>query len=81
MTESERYAKELIDEIILDLFNDDIELANNEILRISIKPIAKSLAKIAVRRIIAANPQYVGNIITPPRSVFFEQVLTAIDKN
>lgn len=69
MTEAERYANELIEEIE----NETYSMVKDEQ--------SKIVAKIAVRRIIAANPQWIGNVVTPPRSVFFEQVLTAIDKN
>lgn len=75
MTEAERYAKELIDEIG--------KVIGKPLKNGSYKfrlDIAKESSKIAVRRIIAANPQWIGNVVTPPRSVFFEQVLTAIDK-
>lgn len=93
MTEAERYAEELVDEILESLYNDG---------SLSFKRIlferAKEVAKIAVRRIIAALEEYDTRTETYLKKEFgqnytsaelqnmeqdfrfYDKVLTAIDK-
>ena len=77
MTEAEKYAKELIEEMLESLYNE-----GGLSFKRYLNERAKECAKIAVKRIIAASPIYhpnMGNMDLDSANDFFEQVLTAID--